>query len=576
MSTRTDKLHIEGAYREGAFVFVYGWYVGEGELHLLADRELQAATVVRRSRPDVVEVLALSPLARPGFVLTAEVKQTAQQLSLSWGGPDDRNTTPVSATWLQSQGAPKAAPTQPVMARFPFGSALWRAMVANLPVVSAPPGAAGWLDGVHVYDLGGNGFAHGWVTAPQDCEVWLETAAGDVHSLHHAYRNFRDDTYEFLGATVAAADAQFLMRCSGLQAETEVQLKLRSHAGISVLSQTTCTALQDDPVAVARKLFAVETPITAFSSRVCAIDRTILEPLIAARKKRMAALPHQVEQLGEAPRNPQVSLIIPLYRRTDMVEHQLLEFARDPWLTANAEIIYVVDDPQIVMRVSLQAHVWHSLHGVPLRWVYGGANRGFAGANNLGAHYARAQHLVFLNSDVFPQEPGWLEALLFVLTSRPDVGAVAPRLLFADGSLQHAGMAFADSPQFGVWLNMHPRLGLDPRLDDTRELTLVDAVTGACLAMRRADFERVGGWDERYLIGDFEDSDLCLKLLAQGLRAAYLPTVQLTHLERQTVAQVSGKAFRQLVTLYNAAIHKTRWDEVIRKLVATSAAKVGT
>jgi GT2 family glycosyltransferase len=137
-------------------------------------------------------------------------------------------------------------------------------------------------------------------------------------------------------------------------------------------------------------------------------------------------------------------------------------------------------------------------------------------------------------------------------------------------------MAFADSPQFGVWLNMHPRLGLDPRLDDTRELTLVDAVTGACLAMRRADFERVGGWDERYLIGDFEDSDLCLKLLAQGLRAAYLPTVQLTHLERQTVAQVSGKAFRQLVTLYNAAIHKTRWDEVIRKLVATSAAKVGT
>ena len=91
------------------------------------------------------------------------------------------------------------------------------------------------------------------------------------------------------------------------------------------------------------------------------------------------------------------------------------------------------------------------------------------------------------------------------------------------------------------------------------------AITGACLAMRRVDFDRVGGWDTSYLIGYFEDSDLCLKLQAAGLDVAYLPTVQLTHLERQSFKLLGPDEFRTRVVIYNAVRHQTRWGAFIEQ-----------
>jgi len=97
---------------------------------------------------------------------------------------------------------------------------------------------------------------------------------------------------------------------------------------------------------------------------------------------------------------------------------------------------------------------------------------------------------------------------------------------------------------------------------------MVPCVTGACLAIRRTDFERVGGWDTGYLIGDFEDSDLCLKLHAAGLKIAYLPTVQLTHLERQSIKMMGQDEFRMRVVIFNAVRHQRRWAEIIEGTIS--------
>src|SRR5690606_23108641 len=153
--------------------------------------------------------------------------------------------------------------------------------------------------------------------------------------------------------------------------------------------------------------------------------------------------------------------------------------------------------------------------------------------------------------------------LIQVLQSYPDIGAVGPRLLFADGSLQHAGMQFLRREELGIWINHHPYMGLDPALDPNQELAILPSITGACMAMRRKDFERIGGWDTGYLIGDFEDSDLCLKLRNDGLKIAYLPTVQLTHLERQSFKLLGENEFRSRVVIYNAVRHQERWKKLI-------------
>jgi len=262
---------------------------------------------------------------------------------------------------------------------------------------------------------------------------------------------------------------------------------------------------------------------------------------------------------------PIVSVIVPLYGRIDLVEHQLLEFCKDAWFAEHAELIYVIDDPRLVDGFVTQAETLHRLYRMPFKWVWGNANRGFSGANNLGAAHARGRYLLFLNSDAFPQKPGWLQALVDVLETRPEIGAVGPRLVFGDGSIQHSGLEFMRREELGIWINHHPRMGLDAALDPHRELTTMRAITGACLAMRRVDFDRVGGWDTSYLIGDFEDSDLCLKLQAAGLDVAYLPTVQLTHLERQSFKLLGPDEFRTRVVIYNAVRHQTRWGAFIEQ-----------
>ena len=82
------------------------------------------------------------------------------------------------------------------------------------------------------------------------------------------------------------------------------------------------------------------------------------------------------------------------------------------------------------------------------------------------------------------------------------------------------------------------------------------------MVLRRDLANQVGGFDELYAIGDFEDSDLCLKLQALGYTCAVDPNVRLYHLERKS--QLSGAlTWRSNLTAYNAWQHERRWAETI-------------
>ena len=240
-----------------------------------------------------------------------------------------------------------------------------------------------------------------------------------------------------------------------------------------------------------------------------------------------------------------------------------MEFARDPFLRDACEVIYVVDDPSIWAEAERLAMETCELFDFPALFIGDGANRGFSGANNLGASVARGNCLLFLNSDVIPISPGWLYVLFETLTSADDVGAVAPRLIFPDGGIQHAGIDFRFNTSFKVWTNIHPAKGLAPELDEGPTRVEVPAVTGACLLVKRDHLDSVGGWDEGYLIGDFEDSDLCLALRDRGLRILYDRSVSLVHLERQSFCGLGDADFRQLVVLANAARHQDRWAHIL-------------
>jgi GT2 family glycosyltransferase len=263
---------------------------------------------------------------------------------------------------------------------------------------------------------------------------------------------------------------------------------------------------------------------------------------------------------GETPAEPVCSVIVPLYGRMDFVLYQLALLSEHD-ATAAHELVYVLDDPRRKRELLDLAHSAHRRFGVPFRVVALDENLGYGAANNLGLTHARGEFVCFLNSDVVPaDEPRWLELMLDDLRADATLGVVGARLLFEDGTVQHDGMAFERLPQFGDWpFPVHPGKGRLPRGDaSAAPLAEAEAVTGACMALRAVLARELGGFDEDYPIGDFEDADLCLRVRRKGLRCAVDRRARLFHLERQSQI-LADRDWRTSVTTLNAWTHTRRW-----------------
>lgn len=525
---------IDSAVLSTAGFELDGWLVGEGSIKLECAGVALDCKVSRKPRPDVAAAMRL-PEPEPGFGFTLRAPRATGTYVLKLEQEVDGETQRLSF--------PLRVQRPPVLG--PGGAA----------------GAIGFLEAASASTLTEEGIVLGWAVSEPDAMVWLETDAGTKCFLDGAYRYSRDDVFRLHTAAFGgrARESGFAARIAGVSPGSLVRLMSQKDSGPVVVSEIAFGSLPADPAAASQWLFGMATPASQLTARYPLVDAPVIEALVASAQRGWSELPVVSRVLGPAKDRPLASVVVPLYGRCDFVEHQLMEFSRDPALCEAAELVYVIDDPQLVEPFLARADWLYQLYGVPFRWVWGGVNRGFSGANNLGATQSGGEYLVFVNSDVIPQGPGWLMPMIELLRRHPAVGAVGPRLTFADGSIQHAGMAFRRREDLGVWINEHPQMGVDPSLDRYREPTTMPAVTGACLAMRRKDFDAVGGWDTGYLIGDFEDSDLCLKLRAANLQIAYLPSVQLTHLERQSFKLLGTGDYRTRVVIYNALRHQQRW-----------------
>lgn len=410
----------------------------------------------------------------------------------------------------------------------------------------------------------------GWLTAMPGTQLWLEHDSGQVWPLDAAWRYYRKDVDEAVGDTFnSECNRAFITTIDNVSLTGRLHIKAIS-GGETPSRHTVCSISIEncgyDIRKLAEKSFLPTIPIGDFAVPAALHLEPVISDCLAAQANAQRDLPVLHKTLGTQPKNPLVSIIIPLYGRYDFVDYQLAGFRADSWLLEHCEIIYVLDDPEIVAGFSAKAPHIHQLYGVPFQWLWGQTNRGFSGANNLGTAKARAEILLFLNSDVFPCAPGWARQLYDGTNASVMTGAVGARLLRVDGSLQHAGIRFRYAGELGVWINDHPYAGCSPTLDPHKQAVAMPAVTGACLAIRKQHLAAVGGWDSNYLIGDFEDSDLCMQLRAQGLQILYEPKACLTHLERQSYCLWGDGDFRQRVTLSNAVRQGKKWDSQISQL----------
>jgi GT2 family glycosyltransferase len=284
-----------------------------------------------------------------------------------------------------------------------------------------------------------------------------------------------------------------------------------------------------------------------------------LERLQAYFKRSLAI--ESVAQHGEPPSAPDISVVVPLYERIDLVEHQIAQFWRDPEL-AEAELIYVLDSPAHWPQLSTIAAELHALYGLPFTVLKLNRNGGFAAANNVAASHARGRLLLLLNSDVLPTVPGWLGTMRSFYDATPGIGALGPKLLYEDESIQHAGMYFELDPTTNLWENQHYYKGFSRSLGVANVSRPVPAVTGACMMVDRSVYHHVGGLREDYIQGGFEDSDLCLRLIEAGYENWYVATVELYHLEAQSFP-IELRATKR----YNGWLQTHLWDQRIRDVM---------
>ncbi|TDH61333.1 glycosyltransferase [Dankookia rubra] len=288
-------------------------------------------------------------------------------------------------------------------------------------------------------------------------------------------------------------------------------------------------------------------------------DRVLGPPVVALNRHRLAAAgAPTIVAVGDLPEAPRCSIIVPLYGRIDYLMYQCALFS-EHGLPAD-ELVYVLDDPPKRQALMDLAQSAYRRFGIPMRLVLLEENLGYAPANNAGLAHSRGEYVCYLNSDVMPEEPRWLDLLTGALEADPALGIAGALLTFEDGTVQHSGMTFKRLPQLGGFpYAMHPGKGrIRP---PSRGLQPAEAVTGACMVLRRDLANELGGFDEDYVVGDFEDADLCFRIRARGLGCAVHEDAILWHLERQSQGS-SGNFWRHNLTLVNGWSFARRWGHL--------------
>jgi len=321
------------------------------------------------------------------------------------------------------------------------------------------------------------------------------------------------------------SEYRFWLRPLGAGAPTQVLMSpmgLTARAAFA-LAKTRDVLARGEALTVARQVirgwFAARVPGAVGAARAPGAHRPATVA-IAPRRPPLALPPPPAGDLG-------VSVVIPTKERVDLLK-ACVDSVR-PALAATDELIIVDNGATAPAMLACLADL---ARDNVVRVLRRDIPFNFSRLCNDGARLARNPLLLFLNDDVEAMDGQWLAALR-AFAGQADIGVVGARLLYPSGGLQHGGIATNLIPGPGhPWRGVGREVWQDhPLLANAGE---VDAVTGACLMIRKAIFDRVGGFDETDFAITLNDVDLCLRVRALGFRIIYAPQATLWHKEGQT------------------------------------------
>jgi len=277
-----------------------------------------------------------------------------------------------------------------------------------------------------------------------------------------------------------------------------------------------------------------------------------------------------VERFGHRGRAPQGSLVVCLYGKPEYLFLQNAMFAGCPGF-GDYELIFVSNSPEMAERLLKEAAAAHHIYGLPQTIVLLPGNAGFGAANNAAVRHAQSDRVLIVNPDVFPRDPDWATKHSQIVENLPpnQTRIFGVPLYYDDGSLMHGGMYFESDR--GVSLDAgqvsqrqllrveHYGKGAPVWAARFTEPRPVPAVTGAFMSVDRAWYEELGGFNESYVFGHYEDADLCLKSIGRGV-APWIHDIRLWHLEGQGSHRLPVHEGGSLV---NRWLFTRAWSEVV-------------
>jgi len=263
---------------------------------------------------------------------------------------------------------------------------------------------------------------------------------------------------------------------------------------------------------------------------------------------------------AEKPQPKAASIVIPVFNNVEYTK-QCLKALIENTLNSPYEVIIVDNGSTDGTKEFLKC-----LSG-NLKIISNAENLGFARACNQGSAVAGGDYLVFLNNDTKVQR-GWLEELTKVLQNDSDVAAVGSKLLYPDGTIQHAGVAILQVEGKNSLLPKHVFMQQPSDHIFVNVPLLFQVVTAACIVIRKSDFHNVNGFDQSYWNG-YEDVDLCFKLTETGKKIVYQPKSVVLHYESRSSKEERYKGIQQ-----NDRLLQERWAGKIKPDVIISGSQV--
>ena len=243
------------------------------------------------------------------------------------------------------------------------------------------------------------------------------------------------------------------------------------------------------------------------------------------------------------------SIIIPCFNQLKYTKKCLESI--EQYTTAPYELLLVDNGSTDPTREYLQKYAEGHEH---VRIILNDKNLGFAAANNQGLQKAKGDFVLLLNNDVAVTE-GWLDRLIAHFEKSPDIGMVGPMSNAVSGNQLVENVLYKDD------LNAMQSFAQKFASDNHGKATEIMRLVGFCLLIRKEVLEVIGGLDETYVSGNFEDDDLCLRSRIAGYKNIIADDVFIHHYGSKTF---TGNSIDYAATMHRNLSHfKEKWKDII-------------